>query len=75
MSELLRSVEAPRMIFGYDFPGLPGLRQLAFSVMLVLLILFAQRGLMGGREFSWDWIRSKLKRQASQASKKDGGEA
>lgn len=72
MSELLRSVEAPRMIFGYDFPGLPGLRQLAFSVMLVLLILFAQRGLMGGREFSWDWIRSKLKRQTP---KQDGGEA
>jgi len=71
-SELLRSVEEPRMIFGYDFPGLPGLRQLAFSVMLLLLILFAQRGLMGGNEFSWDWLRSRFKRKAP---KKEGGEA
>ena len=71
-SELLRSVEEPRMIFGYDFPGLPGLRQLAFSVMLLLLILFAQRGLMGGNEFSWDWLKSKFKRQPP---KSEGGEA
>jgi branched-chain amino acid transport system permease protein len=71
-SELLRSVEEPRMIFGYDFPGLPGLRQLAFSVMLLLLILFAQRGLMGGNEFSWDWLSSRFKRKAP---KKEGGEA
>jgi len=66
MSELLREVEAPRLIFGFDFPGLPGLRQLAFSVMLVLLILFARRGLMGGNEFSWDWLLSKLRRQPKQ---------
>ena len=62
MSEVLRSVEAPRLIFGFEFAGLPGLRQLAFAIMLLLLILFAQRGLLGDREFSWDWLPSALKR-------------
>lgn len=62
MSEVLRSVEAPRMIFGFDFAGLPGLRQLAFAIMLLLLILFAQRGLLGEREFSWDWLSNVLNR-------------
>jgi branched-chain amino acid transport system permease protein len=61
MSEILRSVEAPRDIFGYEFAGLPGLRQLVFAVMLLLLILFARRGLMGSREASWDWILSWFK--------------
>ncbi|OGN74257.1 MAG: hypothetical protein A2X24_06725 [Chloroflexi bacterium GWB2_54_36] len=72
MSELLRTVEAPRMIFSYNFPGLPGLRQLAFAVMLLVLILFAQRGLMGSNEFSWDWLLSRFKRPGT---KKEGGEA
>ncbi len=59
MSEVLRAVEAPRMIFNYSFPGAPGLRTLAFAVMLLLLILFARNGVMGSREFSWSglWMR------------------
>jgi branched-chain amino acid transport system permease protein len=64
-SELLRTVETPRTILGLDFPGVPGLRMLAFAVMLLLLILFARKGLMGSREFSWDWILSKLQRPSS----------
>jgi branched-chain amino acid transport system permease protein len=34
----------------------PGLRMVFFSVVLLLVILFARQGLMGGREFSWNWI-------------------
>ncbi|HEX9115767.1 MAG TPA: branched-chain amino acid ABC transporter permease, partial [Anaerolineae bacterium] len=56
MSELLRTVEAPATILGWNFPGLPGLRQLAFAVMLLLLILFYRRGLLGTAEFSWRWL-------------------
>jgi branched-chain amino acid transport system permease protein len=72
MSEVLRSVEAPRMIFGFDFAGLPGLRQLAFATMLLLLILFAQRGLLGDHEFSWDWLPAVIKRLRL---KRAGGES
>ncbi len=62
MSELLRSVEAPRIIFGLDFPGLPGLRMLAFAIMLLLLILYYRKGLMGDKEFSWQLLLSTIKK-------------
>lgn len=60
MSEMLRTVEAPRTIFNIDFPGVPGLRMLAFAVMLLVLILYARGGIMGNREFSWNWVISKI---------------
>jgi branched-chain amino acid transport system permease protein len=60
MSELLRTVETPRVILNIEFPGVPGLRMLAFSVMLLLLILFARKGLMGDKEFSWNWVISRI---------------
>jgi len=60
MSELLRTIEAPRTILGVDFSGLPGLRMLAFAVMLLLLILYYRRGLMGDKEFSWDALFIKI---------------
>jgi branched-chain amino acid transport system permease protein len=60
MSELLRSVESPMTILGNNLPGLPGLRQLAFAAMLLVLILFYRRGLLGDREFSWRWLLGKL---------------
>ncbi len=62
MSEMLRAVEGPRMIFNYAFPGLPGLRMLTFSIMLLLLILFYRKGLLGTNEFSWSWLINRLKR-------------
>ncbi len=34
----------------------PGLRMVFFSLALLVVILFARKGLMGGREFSWNWI-------------------
>lgn len=63
MSEVLRSVEAPQYIFNYYFPGLPGLRQLFFATMLLLLILYARKGIMGNKEFSWSWVVSLLQRK------------
>lgn len=71
MSELLRAVEAPRVIFNIEIPGIPGLRMLAFSVMLLLLILFARSGIMGSKEFSWDWITSRFTKNQKKSRKED----
>lgn len=38
--------------------GIPGTRMVVFSVLLMMVILFYQRGLMGTKEFSWDWFRN-----------------
>ncbi|UQZ91164.1 branched-chain amino acid ABC transporter permease [Deltaproteobacteria bacterium Smac51] len=54
MLEWLRIVEAP-MNFGFVIiPGIPGMRMVIFSMLLVLIIIFRRQGLMGTREFSWN---------------------
>jgi branched-chain amino acid transport system permease protein len=60
--ELLRAVEEPMSIFGYSFQGMPGLRMLIFSLLLIFVMLFAQRGLMGRREFTWQGLIDTLSR-------------
>ncbi|MFO7743682.1 MAG: branched-chain amino acid ABC transporter permease [Anaerolineae bacterium] len=54
--ELLRPIESPFSIGSLDVPGMPGMRMVLFSALLLLVILFSHRGLFGGREFGWDWI-------------------
>ena len=34
----------------------PGLRMVFFSALLLVVILFARKGLMGDKEFSWNWF-------------------
>jgi len=60
VSELLRAAEYPRTVFGIDLPAMPGLRTFLFACLLLLLILYYRRGLMGRRELSWDAIASRV---------------
>ncbi len=53
-SEILRVVEQPMDIFGLHIPGIPGMRMVVFSVLLILIMIFAREGIMGQKEFSWD---------------------
>ncbi len=55
-SEYLRVVEEPHRIFGFNYPGIPGLRMVIFSLLLIFIMLFARRGIMGEREFSLDLV-------------------
>jgi branched-chain amino acid transport system permease protein len=52
--EWLRFVEEPHMILGLPIPGIPGMRQVIFSLALLLVIIFFRQGLLGRREFSWE---------------------
>jgi len=54
--EALRPLESPFTLGSIQVPGIPGMRMVIFSVLLLLVILFYRRGLMGTREFSWDWL-------------------
>jgi branched-chain amino acid transport system permease protein len=65
MSEVLRAAESPRIVFGFHLPAIPGLRMLVFALMLIGLMLFFRRGLLGSKEFSWDWVRGKLRAVSS----------
>lgn len=51
-SEWLRFLDEPMQIFGYTTPALPGLRMVAFSVVLILVMLFAREGIMGKYELT-----------------------
>jgi branched-chain amino acid transport system permease protein len=62
MMEVLRVVEQPISILGLNIPGLSGMRMVIFSVLLLLVILFYRQGLMGTKEFNWDWVLRKFDR-------------
>jgi len=51
--EWLRVVEEPQALWGLNLPGIPGMRMVIFSVLLLLVIIYCRRGLLGGREFTW----------------------
>ncbi|MGC8719703.1 MAG: branched-chain amino acid ABC transporter permease [Thermodesulforhabdaceae bacterium] len=65
-SEALRVVESPMNLGFITIPGIPGMRMVIFSIILMVVIVFARRGIMGQREFSWEWLFSKIRRQQSQ---------
>ncbi|MBI2061568.1 MAG: branched-chain amino acid ABC transporter permease [Nitrospirae bacterium] len=60
-SEFLRFVEEPHLLAGHELPGIPGLRMVIFSLLLILIMLFFRRGLFGPVEFSWRMFARKTK--------------
>lgn len=62
--ELLRFFDDPLSIGGVTIPLFrSGFRMVIFSVLLMLVVLFYRQGLMGTREFSWQWLLSRLKKR------------
>jgi branched-chain amino acid transport system permease protein len=51
--ELLRVFEEPVTVLGFHYDGIPGMRMVIFSAILILVMVFARSGLMGRKEFSW----------------------
>jgi branched-chain amino acid transport system permease protein len=51
--EWLRVVEEPQLLWGHTIPGIPGMRMVILSLVLLLVIIFRRRGLLGRWEFSW----------------------
>ncbi len=75
----LRFFDNPLTIGGWQVPLFrTGFRMVIFSLLLMAVVLFWRRGIMGSREFSWDniprffaWLKKKLgKKSAGQG----GGE-
>lgn len=58
----LRFFDTPLVIGGMQVPLLRvGFRMVVFSVLLMLVVLFYRRGIMGNKEFSWDGFRRLLR--------------
>ena len=60
--EWLRFVEDSITIFSWEFSGMPGMRMLIFSLLLLFIILYRREGIIGGYEFSWDGAARFVKR-------------
>jgi branched-chain amino acid transport system permease protein len=54
--EALRFLDGPLNFIFIQTPGLPGLRMVVFSLLLMIVVIYRQQGLMGKREFSWDLL-------------------
>jgi branched-chain amino acid transport system permease protein len=53
LMEALRFLDGPLNFLVFATDARPGLRMVVFSALLMAVVLFRQRGLMGSREFSW----------------------
>jgi branched-chain amino acid transport system permease protein len=51
--EWLRVVEEPWQWGRLAWPGIPGMRMVLLSIILILVMIFAREGLLGRKEFSW----------------------
>lgn len=61
MLEWLRFVESPMTIGSFTIPGISGMRMVVFSALLMMVILFYQKGFMGNKELTIDFIKEKLR--------------
>ncbi|MCE5256522.1 MAG: branched-chain amino acid ABC transporter permease [Spirochaetaceae bacterium] len=53
LMEALRFLDEPMNFLFIHTGGLPGLRMVVFSVLLMIVVIFRQKGIMGGKELSW----------------------
>lgn len=54
--EWLRAIEEPMNLGIVEIPGIPGMRMVVFSLILLGIILYRREGIMGMREWSWKHI-------------------
>ena len=52
--EALRFLDGPMNFGFFATNGIPGLRMVFFSALLMVVVIYRQQGLMGKAEFSWD---------------------
>ncbi|MCK9258110.1 MAG: branched-chain amino acid ABC transporter permease [Sulfurospirillaceae bacterium] len=57
-AEWLRFLDEPMNLFGWTSPALPGMRMVVFSIILILVMLFAREGIMGKKEL-FDYFKTK----------------
>ncbi len=56
LMEALRFLDGPLNLLFVRTDGLPGLRMVVFSLLLMAVVIYRQKGLMGTKEFSWDML-------------------
>ena len=70
--EYLRPIEAGFSIGPIEIPAIPGLRMVTFAALLLIVILYKQKGLLGGVEFSWEGFFQYFNRLFSNKKSSEG---
>lgn len=70
--EALRFLDGPLNLGFMTTSGIPGLRMVFFSALLMVVVIYRQQGLMGKAEFSWDAL-SKIGLLPRRGSKPEKG--
>ena len=70
--EWLRFVEDTIKIGSWEIAGMPGMRMLIFSLLLLFIILYRREGIIGGYEFSWEGAARFAKRITGKGARADG---
>ena len=60
--EWLRAIEEPMNLGFIELPGIPGMRMVVFSLVLLAIILYRREGIMGTRELTWKSIGAFFRR-------------
>jgi len=76
--ELLRFFDDSLILFGVTIPIFrPGFRMVIFSILLMILVLFFRKGIMGQKELSWNmienWFKPKKHNNLHKKNKTDEG--
>ena len=71
--ELLRFLDEPMDFIVFKTDGLPGLRMVVFSILLMAVVIFRQRGLMGNKELSWDMLGNAFRKLKGMGKAKAAG--
>jgi len=61
--EVLRFLDDGMTFGSFAIPGVTGLRMVVFSALLMIVVLFFNRGLMGTNEFSWNRLFKLFKKE------------
>ncbi len=69
--EWLRFLDSP-MNLGFTTINLPGLRMVIFSLILVIVVIFFRRGIMGSNEFSWNYLFNIFNKKSNKPPLKKG---
>ncbi|KEJ92662.1 branched-chain amino acid ABC transporter permease [Synergistes jonesii] len=70
--EWLRFVEDTIKIGSWEIAGMPGMRMLIFSLLLLFIILYRREGIIGGYEFSWESAARFAKRITRKGARANG---
>lgn len=69
----LRFLDAEMVIGGFQVPLLrSGFRKVVFSIIIMIVVLFYRKGIMGDREFSWEGIRRFFTKRTAKKTVKEG---